>query len=107
MLTISIIHLSVLSLYMLPIKYLRVNGGILIMFIFLLVSLIMHMKHPWEEGRVNVGKLYYLDLEDTSRTAMKPQHVTGAQRGDSASCDIACGLAYAELWGDDFSIFFF
>lgn len=97
MLTIIIIHLSMLSLCVLPIKFLWVNGGILIMFIFLLVSLIMHMKHPWEEERVNVGRLYYLDLEDTSRAEMKPQHVIGAQRGDSTSCDMACGLTYAEL----------
>lgn len=84
---------------MLPIKFLRVIGGILIMFIFLLVSLIMHMKHLWKEGRVNVGTLYYLDLEDTSKTKMKPHSIIRAQQEDSTSCDIVCGLAYAELWG--------
>lgn len=99
MLTIIITHLSILSLCVLPVKFLRVNGGILIMFIFLLVSLIMHVEHPWKEASVNAGKLYCLDLEDTARTKTKPQRIIGAQRGDSASCDMACALAHAELWG--------
>ena len=99
MLTIIITHLSILSLCVLPVKFLRVNGGILIMFIFLLVSLIMHVEHPWKEASVNAGKLYCLDREDTARTKTKPQRIIGAQRGDSASCDMACALAHAELWG--------
>ena len=99
MLMIIIIHLSILSLCMLPIKFLRVSGGILIMFIFLLVSLIMHMKHLWKEGRVNVGTLYYLDLEDTSRTKMKPHSIIRAEQEDRTSCEIARGLAHAGLWG--------